>query len=326
MEASDSASSTGRAGPQRRIALEDLRKKDLNLLVVLAALLEGNSVSAAAKRLGSTQPSTSRMLERLREDLGDPLLIKSALKMVPTRRAKELRAALDAVLRMIENDIYGDSESYDPSQESGTYVIGINDSLQAVIAPRFFDQLRREAPHANVRMQPVPQPSGALALANGTLDLMVAFYPIESDMLRSQQLFSARFGCLVAAANAEAGETLSAAQLAERPCLDISQFGLVTRLLDRYFIAHGYHRKTVGTLTSYLAAADAVAGTDMYAMVPSYLEPLMCRHSGVRFIAIKDPLLGLPVHLCWHNNVHTHPFVSRLRSLLVEVSEPFLQA
>jgi len=320
MEASDSASSN-RAAPHRRIALEDLRKKDLNLLVVLAALLESNSVSAAAKRLGSTQPSTSRMLERLREDLGDPLLIKSALKMVPTRRAKELRSALDAVLRMIESDIYGDSESYDPSQETGTYVIGINDSLQAVIAPAFFDRLRTLAPRANVRMQPVPQPSGALALANGTLDLMVAFYPIESDMLRSQQLFTARFGCLVAEGQAGAG--LDPARLAERPCLDISQFGLVTRLLDRYFTVHGYHRKIVGTLTSYLAAADAVSGTDMYAMAPVYLKPLLCRHPGVRFVDMKDPLLALPVHLCWHNNVHTHPFVSRLRALLVEASEPF---
>src|SRR3546814_10167464 len=118
MEASDSASSTGRAGSHRRIALENLRKKDLNLLVVLAALLEDNSVSAAAKRLGSTQPSTSRLLERLREDLGDPLLIKSALKMVPTRRAKESSTALDAQLRMDESDIYGDSASNDPFHET----------------------------------------------------------------------------------------------------------------------------------------------------------------------------------------------------------------
>jgi DNA-binding transcriptional LysR family regulator len=67
--------------------------------VVLAAMLESNSVSEAARRLDSTQPSMSRMLDRLRDDLGDPLLIKSAHKMLPTRRAQDIRGALDDVLR-----------------------------------------------------------------------------------------------------------------------------------------------------------------------------------------------------------------------------------
>ncbi|CAG9168821.1 LysR family transcriptional regulator [Cupriavidus respiraculi] len=317
MERGDNAPDADNAQASRRLPLADLRKRDLNLLVVLAALLESQSVSDAAKRLDSTQPSTSRMLERLRDELGDPLLIKSALKMLPTRRAQELRPVLETVLRQIE-EIYNQAARYDPALETGSYAIGINDSLQAVIAPDFLLRLRDTAPRARVRMQPVPMPSGVGALASGAIDVMVAFHPVAHESLRSEPLFNAQFGLLCAADHPDIGARPTPQQLAPLPCLDISQFGLVTRLIDRYFADHGCQRAIVGTLTSYLAVADAVAGTNLYAMVPGYLAPLLCRHPGVRFCPVESPLLSMPVHLCWHNNVHTHPFVSVLRTLLTQ--------
>lgn len=307
------------ASDHRRLPLAELRHKDLNLLVVLAALLESRSVSEAARRLDSSQPSTSRMLERLREEFGDPLLIKSAARMLPTRRAQELQQALDTALRTIES-IYTQTDRYDPAQETGSYAIGINDSLQALIAPAFLARLRQVAPRARVRMHPVPMPSGLSAMTSGAIDVMVAFYPVESEALRSELLFNAPFGCLCDAGNAHLGSTPGAAELAPLPCLDISQFGVVTRMVDRYFASHGQQRHIACTMTSYLAVADAITGTDMYAMVPGYLAPVLCRHPGVRFIAIDDPALAIPVHLCWHNNVHTHPFVSLLRTMLTEVA------
>lgn len=309
----------GQPDDARALPLSELRHKDLNLLVVLAALLETNSVSTAASLLESSQPSISRVLERLREEFGDPLLIKSTPKMLTTRRAQELRPALEAALRTI-NSIYSSTDSYDPAQETGSYAIGMNDSLQALLAPAFLAEVRHVAPHARIRLHPVPMPSGINALPSGTIDIMVAFYPIEFAALRSKLLFHAQFGCLCDASNVAVTTAPDIAALAALPSLDLSQFGVVSRMMDRYFADHGLQRTVVGTLTSYLAIPDAVFGTDLYAMVPGYLAPLLCRHPGVRFVPIDDPALALPVHLCWHNNVHTHPFVSLLRSILASVA------
>ena len=52
----------------------DLRRFDLNLLVVLDVLMSERGVSRAAARLGRTQSAVSHSLARLREQLGDPLL------------------------------------------------------------------------------------------------------------------------------------------------------------------------------------------------------------------------------------------------------------
>ena len=71
---------------------------DLNLLTSLDALLDQRSVTLAARRLGLTQPAVSHALRRLRDLLGDELLVRTAAGMRPTPRALELRPAVRAAL------------------------------------------------------------------------------------------------------------------------------------------------------------------------------------------------------------------------------------
>ena len=64
---------------------------DLNLLIALDALLEENSVAAAADRLHLSPPAMSRTLSRIRRATGDDILVRTGRAMSPTPRALELR-------------------------------------------------------------------------------------------------------------------------------------------------------------------------------------------------------------------------------------------
>src|SRR5260370_30128401 len=67
-----------------------LRNLDLNLLGPLHALLEERHVTRAAKRSFLSQPATSRALERLREMLRDPLLVRSGRASARTVRGSRV--------------------------------------------------------------------------------------------------------------------------------------------------------------------------------------------------------------------------------------------
>src|SRR5437667_10994474 len=80
----------------------DLRRFDLNLLVVFEVLRRERSVPRAAERLGRTQSAVSHSLSRLRDQLGDPLLIKGGRRMEPTAFALEFVEQTRPILRSMQ--------------------------------------------------------------------------------------------------------------------------------------------------------------------------------------------------------------------------------
>src|ERR1700710_2656493 len=77
----------------------DLRRFDLNLLVVFEVLMAERNVTRAAERLGRTQSAVSHSLSRLRQQLNDPLLIKAGVRMAPTTFALDLLEQARPLLR-----------------------------------------------------------------------------------------------------------------------------------------------------------------------------------------------------------------------------------
>ena len=75
---------------------------DTYLLRVFSTLMAERSVSRAAARLNQSQPAVSAALKKLRDILGDPLLIKDKQRMVPTERALQLEASVRIVLAEID--------------------------------------------------------------------------------------------------------------------------------------------------------------------------------------------------------------------------------
>ena len=76
---------------------------DLNLLPALDALLRERHVTRAAQRVGLSQSAMSHALARLRELLGDPILVRSGRGMVPTERAEALEGPLRDALAALES-------------------------------------------------------------------------------------------------------------------------------------------------------------------------------------------------------------------------------
>lgn len=71
---------------------------DLNLLETFDALLQEQSVSRAAKRVGLSTPAMSHALARLRTTLGDEVLVRAGRNMVPTQRALALKEDVHTAL------------------------------------------------------------------------------------------------------------------------------------------------------------------------------------------------------------------------------------
>ncbi len=81
--------------------LEDVYRRDLNLLIALRVLVEECSVSRAAERLNLSQSAMSRVLGRLRDLLSDPLFTRQGQHLIPTEKALAINLALGEPLESL---------------------------------------------------------------------------------------------------------------------------------------------------------------------------------------------------------------------------------
>jgi DNA-binding transcriptional LysR family regulator len=151
--------------------LQRLSRLDLNLLVALQALLEERSVTRAAERLFVTQPAMSRILQRLRDQLDDPLFTRRGNALVATPRAEELALALpkllDGILTMIAK------EDFNPATFEGEITVAIPEFFAFELAPHITELLSRVAPGLTLSLSSDTDSSVEEELASGVLDFAI---------------------------------------------------------------------------------------------------------------------------------------------------------
>lgn len=202
-----------------------LANLDLNMLVSLDALLQERSVSRAAARLGLSQPSLSASLARLRRHFRDDLLARVGNRYELTPLAEQLAelttSALAAVARVFASD-----PDFDPATAEREFTVLVSDYAISVLGPGLA-ALLPQAPNVRLRLHQIPTPAvNATGQALRDVDAMVFPHGYLSD-LPSQQLFTDRWVCIVAAGHPDIGEKLTMTDLEELPMVVAHHAGLL---------------------------------------------------------------------------------------------------
>src|ERR1043165_4635427 len=126
----------------------DLRRFDLNLLIVFDVLMAERSVTRAAERLGRTQSAVSHSLARLRAQLGDPLLIKGARHMEPTPFATAFIEQAQPILRDIQR-VLAPRRRFEPRGSRRVFRLAVPDFALGLFTA-LLARLHAEAPGISI--------------------------------------------------------------------------------------------------------------------------------------------------------------------------------
>src|SRR4030095_3038463 len=121
-----------------------LRSVDLNLLHPLHALLEERHVTRAAKRCFLSQPAMSRALDRLRETLGDPLLVRTGRVYERTPRGERVLRELEQIMGRLGAMVQG--EEFSPTQSQERFRVAMTDHASSILLPTLLERVRKAAP------------------------------------------------------------------------------------------------------------------------------------------------------------------------------------
>ena len=267
------------------IHLMNLAALDLNLLVALDALLREANVSRAAMRIGLSQPAASHALQRLREVLGDPLLVRTGARMELTPRAQGLRGPLAQALDQVRGLFIPDD--FDAASSERQFRLMMPDLAVELLVPPLMAKIAQAAP--NVRLDIVPWRGPAIFGAEfaRTIDLVIsigdAFKGFHRQLLYTDRdALAVRRGHPVGAKLARRETFLKAAHVA------VIIRGQNEDLIDGWLRSKGIERRIALVVPGYLEALHIVARTDLVAFVPGRLIAALAKPLSLR--AVPPPL------------------------------------
>ncbi len=130
----------------------ELRKIDLNLLVIFNQLLVERRVSTVADRLDLTQPAVSNALKRLRLLLQDELFLRTSRGMEPTPYALQLAEPVAYALGTLHSAL-NQRTNFDPLASTRTFTLAVTDIGEIYFMPILMNALAEQAP--NIRISTV---------------------------------------------------------------------------------------------------------------------------------------------------------------------------
>ncbi|MCW3171934.1 LysR family transcriptional regulator [Shewanella subflava] len=114
---------------------------DLNALNIFVTLFKTGSTLRAAAKLNRSQSFVSKILAQLKEDLGDPLFIRTASGLQPTSYAIQIAPKLQNAIEQIS--IALEPESFSPAKLE-FISIHTSESLLVMIAKPLINKIRAE--------------------------------------------------------------------------------------------------------------------------------------------------------------------------------------
>jgi DNA-binding transcriptional LysR family regulator len=263
----------------------NLAALDLNLLVALDALLLEANVSRAAMRIGLSQPAASHALQRLRDMLGDPLLVRTGSRMELTPRAQALRGPLAQVLDQVRGLLIPDD--FDAASSERQFRLMMPDLAVELLMPPLMEKITKAAP--NVRIDVVPWRGSSIFTAEfaRTIDLVISIGNAFKGFHR-QLLYTDRDALAV-----RRGHAIGAKLKRRDIFLNARHVAVIIRgrnedLIDDWLRSKGIERRIALVVPGYIEALHVAARTDLVAFVPQRLIRALSKQ--LSLVSVTPPL------------------------------------
>ena len=287
----------------------NFRTLDLNLLRVFDQVMTERNLTRAARKLALTQPAVSNALNRLRDALGDKLVVRSGYGVEPTPRALALWPAIADALRQMETSLA--PADFVASEAANIFVLAMADATAAELMPGLVEIIEHDAPGVSMRVLPLNTRDPRPLLEQGQLDLAVGYFPVVLAELSAQaqggvapfehqRLFQGEYVCVMRKGNPLARGAMTLDRYCDAHHLLVSFSGRPIGPVDRALAAVDRKRRIVLTVNQFFTAGRVVANSNLLTVLPRHFVNV----TGIAHELVLRPLPFdvPPVHVdsLWH--------------------------
>jgi DNA-binding transcriptional LysR family regulator len=328
-------------------ALTELARIDLNLVVAFDALAREGNVTRAAERVGVTQSAMSHALRRLRDLLGDPLLVRGQAGMLLTPRAEALRVPLRSGLITLGRAL-SRPEVFEPESARRAFRLASPDLFDVLVLPRLLERMRQEAPGVDLVIVSTEGRRLADSLETGEVDVAIApridgpdstIPALRGSSLLRRTLFHDSMVCLLRADHpALARKTARKAPRSKKPparALPLDTYASLSHVLvspqgegpglaDALLARHCLTRRIALRIPHFYTALAIVENSDLVLTAPAGLGRVASERVAVVPLPAELPVPSHAIDQVWHERFSSDAGHTWLRELLLETARAAL--
>jgi len=265
----------------------EMHRLNLNHLHTFSQVIAFGSFSAAAERLGLTQPAVSLHLRQLEQRLNVRLIERVGKRLKPTSAGTLLLEHVTRIDATVEDALQ--ALSTHAGGVAGTIAIGTGATACIHLLPPILQALRQQFPALDVRVSTGNTDGVLKAVEENRLDLALVTLPATGRSLTISPILEDDFVAIFAVGD-PLPEVITPAALVDLP-LVVFETGSSTRLLiDEWYLRAGLRIKPVMELGSIEAIKEMVAAGLGYSIVPAMSVAATHHRRGLQVRALTPGL------------------------------------
>ncbi len=310
--------------------LSSLRTFDLNLLKVFDVVMSERSLTRAARQLALTPPAVSNALRRLRDALGDELLVRKGRGLEPTPRAMELWPQVRDALQRLQASLT--PAVFVPSDAQTTFVLTMADATAAELMPALEAVLAQEAPHVLLRVVPLTTRDPRKLLEEGQADLAIGHFPaVASDLTARAQageavgflhhrLFEGDYVCVMRKGHPLADKPLTMERFCAARHMLVSFSGRAYGFVDEALAMLQRSRRVVLTVNQFFTAGKVVTTSDLLTVLPRHFVHVTGFADALLLRELPFALAPIHVDALWHQRLDASASHTWLRAQVTKLA------
>jgi DNA-binding transcriptional LysR family regulator len=279
----------------------NLGNVDFNLLKVLDALVAERNVTRASKRLGRSQPAVSNALQRLRQLLGDDLLVRGPKGFVLTPRADAIREPLRDAIALMES-CFAEEPQFDPAKAAGVFRLSTPDRLSIALLPPLFGHVQRLAPNMALQVLTADRNQALDLLDADRTDLALGWFDHKPGHFHAEAMLDDKLFCVFRRDHPilKRGARFNIAAVLSFPHLVVSATGQRTAIFDDLLQRHGLRRHALVTVTNFTAVPQLLSRSDMIGVFTKLAADVFEKSSKLAKRPLPIDVGPIATNMVWH--------------------------
>ncbi len=278
--------------------LYDLKKFDLNLLVIFECIYQHLSISKAAETLYITPSAVSQSLQRLRTQFNDPLFIRSGKGITPTVTGINLHYHLENNLSSLEQTI----NIMNQSSLKKKFIIY---SPQLLITKQLLKLIKYLGKNPQVEIEhhdilATEEPPEDL-LAYRKADIVLSMTPISNRSIVCTHLYKVECVLVCSENHPRLRESASVEELLEETFTHLIAADDAAVKEHQTFLDHVLAERTIGFKSkSLITIANTISVTDLIGFLPKVIVTYYQSTVKLRTISTPFSIPANPLYLMYN--------------------------